>query len=306
MAFAAFRNGIYNRIKPVLPRGVQIALRRRLVRRALPGVGDTWLVDHGSGSTPTWWRGWPSGARFALVLTHDVEHTRGVDRRLRVARMEQEMGLVSSFNFVPERYALSAAIRDELVKTGFEVGVHDLRHDGRLYQSQQVFMQRACRINSYLKQWGAVGFRPGSMYHNLDWLTNLNVEYDASTLDTDPFEPQPDGVRAIFPMWVANSAGDRGYVEMPYTLPQDITLFVILQHEDTRVWEHKIEWIAANGGMASGPRPTSIRWSSSASSWPAYNGSTAGNSGMPCRGRWLDTPGLPWHMNFRLSHESNS
>jgi hypothetical protein len=175
--------------------------------------------------------------------------------------MEQEMGFVSSFNFVPELYALPAAIRDELLKTGFEVGVHDLRHDGRLYQSQQVFMQRACRINSYLKQWGAVGFRSGSMYHNLDWLTNLDVEYDASTFDTDPFEPQSDGVRTIFPMWVANSAGDRGYVELPYTLPQDMTLFVILQHEDTLVWEHKIEWIAANGGMAlMYTHPDYMRW----------------------------------------------
>jgi len=30
------------------------------------------------------------------------------------------------------------------------------------------------------------------MYHNLDWYHELEVEYDASTFDTDPFEPQPD------------------------------------------------------------------------------------------------------------------
>jgi hypothetical protein len=261
MDLAAIRNGIYNHIKPALPRAVQIALRRQMVRWALPGVADRWPIYPGSGLTPAWWRGWPSGARFALVLTHDVEHERGVARCLQLARMEREMGLVSSFNFVPERYAVPTAIRDELVKNGFEVGVHDLRHDGKLYQSQQVFMERARRINSYLKQWGAVGFRSGSMYHNLDWLTNLDVEYDASTFDTDPFEPQSDGVRTIFPMWVANSAGDRGYVELPYTLAQDMTLFVILQHDDSLVWEHKIEWIAANGGMALlDAHPDYMRW----------------------------------------------
>ena len=30
----------------------------------------------------------------------------------------------------------------------------------------------------------------------------LNIAYDASTFDTDPFEPQPDGVNTIFPFWV--------------------------------------------------------------------------------------------------------
>lgn len=133
---------------------------------------------------------------------------------------------------------------------GFEIGVHDLRHDGKLYQSKQEFMRRVLRINSYLKDWGAVGFRSGSMYHNLDWLSNLDVEYDMSTFDTDPFEPQPDGVRTIFPFWVADRIGNRGYVELPYTLPQDMTLFVILRHRDTRIWKEKLEWIAEHGGMA--------------------------------------------------------
>lgn len=142
------------------------------------------------------------------------------------------------------------SIREELIKNGFEIGVHDLRHDGKLYRSKRDFMRKAIRINSYLRQWGAVGFRSGSMYHNLDWLANLDVEYDMSTFDTDPFEPQPVGVRTIFPMWVNDSTKDRAYVELPYTLPQDMTLFVILQHKDACVWKEKLDWIAAKGGMA--------------------------------------------------------
>ena len=59
------------------------------------------------------------------------------------------------------------------------------------------------------------------MFHNLDWLHELKIEYDASTFDTDPFEPQPDGVGTIFPFWVTGRQPDEGYVEMAYTLPQD-------------------------------------------------------------------------------------
>ncbi len=88
------------------------------------------------------------------------------------------------------------------------------------------------------------------MYHNLEWLQLLDVEYDCSTFDTDPFEPQPDGLGTIFPKWIAGSAGRSGYVELPYTLPQDMTLFVLLQHDDIHVWKDKLAWIADRGGMA--------------------------------------------------------
>jgi hypothetical protein len=56
-----------------------------------------------------------------------------------------------------------------LTRNGFEVGVHDLHHDGKLYSSRQV-SRKAQQINRYLKDWGASGFRSGFMLHNLDWL----------------------------------------------------------------------------------------------------------------------------------------
>jgi len=34
------------------------------------------------------------------------------------------------------------------------------------------------------------GFSLPSMHHNLEWIGELDIEYDASTFDTDPFEPQ--------------------------------------------------------------------------------------------------------------------
>jgi predicted deacetylase len=46
-------------------------------------------------------------------------------------KLEEEMGFRSSFNFVPERYKVSPELRDCLVKKGFEVGVHGLKHDKR-------------------------------------------------------------------------------------------------------------------------------------------------------------------------------
>ena len=69
--------------------------------------------------------------------------------------------------------------------------------------------------------------------------------------DTDPFEPQPDGRHTIFPFWVprpngngsAVPASSEGYVELPYTLPQDSTLFVVLRETTPEIWMRKLDWI---------------------------------------------------------------
>jgi hypothetical protein len=100
-----------------------------------------------------------------------------------------------------------------------------------------------------LKEWGAVGFRSPSMHHNLEWIHELNIEYDASTFDTDPFEPQSDGVGTIFPFWVSKDDTEDGYVELPYTLPQDFTLFILMKEKNIDIWKEKLDWVAEHGGM---------------------------------------------------------
>jgi len=41
-----------------------------------------------------------------------------------------------------------------------------------------------------------------------------------------------------------------GYVELPYTLPQDFTLFLLLREQTVNIWLQKVDWIARHGGMA--------------------------------------------------------
>jgi len=247
MSFTKF----YYEVKPLIPWRVRMAVRRWFASRARHRANGVWPIQHGSQHPPEGWPGWPGGKRFAFVLTHDIEGPRGLERFKQLAELEMSAGVRSLYNFVPEgSYRVSADDRRWLVERGFEVGVHDLHHDGKLYRSREGFRHKAERINAYLKEWNVAGFRSGFMHHNLEWLRDLDAQYDSSTFDTDPFEPQPDGVGTIFPFWVPGRQPGSGFVELPYTLAQDSTLFVLLNETSIALWKQKLDWIAGHGGMA--------------------------------------------------------
>ena len=247
------RNRFYYSIKPLVPPSLRMKLRRWFALRKRDTVRDIWPIMPESETPPKGWPGWPEGKKFALILTHDVESRVGLQKCRELMEMETSLGFRSSFNFIPQgEYSTTAAFRQGLVDNGFEVAVHDLYHNGKLFLSKSEFSRNAPHINRHLKEWGAKGFRSGFMLHNLEWLHELDIEYDLSTFDTDPFEPQPQGRHTIFPFWVPRphgGNGSRGYVEMPYTLPQDSTLFLLLGERQPDIWFQKLDWIAKHGGM---------------------------------------------------------
>ncbi len=262
------RHQLYYLAKPFLPWRLRIAMRRAAASRALKACAGTWPINPSAATPPSGWTGWPGGKRFALVLTHDVEGPEGLANCRRLAEAEMKLGFRSCFNLIPEgTYRVKAELRQWLQNHDFEVGVHDLHHNGFLYSSATAFRRKAQRINDYLRAWNANGFRSGFMFRNLEWLHQLDIDYDTSTFDTDPFEPQYDGTGTIFPFWVghdseqprpassndgqAGTAKERGgYWELPYTLPQDSTLFLVLRETTNDIWRRKLAWLADHGGMA--------------------------------------------------------
>jgi peptidoglycan/xylan/chitin deacetylase (PgdA/CDA1 family) len=239
----------YYHVKPLISRRMQILLRSVVAKHKRRLLSSVWPVDPQAGNLPPGFPGWPQGKRFAVVLTHDVDTARGVARCQALMDLEREMGFRSSFNFVAEQYHVPPELRRKLVKDGFEVGVHGLEHSRKLYESAAIFEQHAQRINGYLKEWGAVGFRSPCVYHNFDWLYQLDIAYEASSFDTDPFEPQSDALGTIFPVHQGKVPG-REYVELPYTLPQDFTVFILFKEKDIGIWKQKLRWIVEHGGMA--------------------------------------------------------
>ena len=192
-------NQLYYRFKPYIPWHWRMNVRHLVANAQRRLYADTWPIDPQSGVAPANWRGWPASKKFAFVLTHDVEGSIGLDKVRSLMELEQQQGFRSAFNFVPEgEYRVPPDFRAELERNGFEVGVHDLRHDGKLFWPGE-YSRNIGRINGHLRDWQAKGFRTGFMLHDQRFLNQLEIDYDASTFDTDPIEPQPQGVRTIFP-----------------------------------------------------------------------------------------------------------
>jgi hypothetical protein len=259
----SWARSLYYIIKPWLPRSIQLSLRRQAIARMSKRNFPTWPVDT-SAENLNWAllkrvlslapdrslpviSFWPTSAKFCFVITHDVELQTGCDQISNILSIEQKYGVHSAWNFVPERYEVDSRLLKKLQTEGFEVGVHGLKHDGRLFESYQTFRNRADRINIYLQQWGSVGFRSPSNLRNLDWISeHLQLEYDSSCISSELYGAQPGGSCTIFPFMHGN------LVELPITLQQDFTLLEILRLSSEAAlenWLQTVQIIQAYNGM---------------------------------------------------------
>jgi hypothetical protein len=121
--------------------------------------------------------------------------------------------------------------------------MHGLRHDGRDLESRRTMNRRLPEIRAYAKRWSAVGFRSPATQRHWDLMPMLGFDYDSSYTDTDPYEPQPGGCCTYLPYF------NQELVELPITMAQDHTLFVILQNTSADTWLRKAHLIRERNGM---------------------------------------------------------
>jgi hypothetical protein len=248
----------YYRARGLMPRPAQIWLRRRYAPIQAGAPFPRWPIEPAlhdfldflhsilesiAGEPVPSIAPWPDAKRWALVLTHDIETRRGVAAMDPVLAMELSLGLKSCWNFVPRRYEVTDDQIDRLLASGCEVGVHGLYHDGRDLDPAML-PERLPGMRQAADRWRATGFRSPATHRSWDSMPLLGFDYDSSYPDTDPFEPQAGGCCTWLPFF------NRGMIELPMTMPQDHTLFVILRHRDEQAWAQKAQFLRSRGGMA--------------------------------------------------------
>jgi peptidoglycan/xylan/chitin deacetylase (PgdA/CDA1 family) len=257
LALPSWALSAFYRVRGAIPRWLQLALRRALIKRQ--GVPDfpSWPYDESvrdvlaalvAANLPAgkqirfrWF--WPGRARAALALTHDVESSAGLRNASRIADLEAARGFRSSFNVVAAHYEIDHGILRELADRGFEIGVHGVWHDRSLFSTRAAFESQQRPLRQAAETFGAVGFRSPATYRVADWLAELPFEYDCSVPLSDPYEPQPGGCCSPWPYFIGHT------VELPWTLPQDHTLFTLLRHRDIEPWLRQVERLRDAAGL---------------------------------------------------------
>ena len=253
---------MYYWVRPLLPVGVRKYLQRVHLRGWDQISFPHWPVDRSVNELfellmlftlksqnveriPFIWF-WPDGAPSSAIMTHDVETSAGRDFCGAVMDMDDSYGIKASFQVVPEqRYEVTSAFLDSITKRGFEVAVQDLNHDGRLYKNRRQFLERATKINSYRRRWGADGFRAAVLYRRQEWFKDLEFSYDMSVPNVAHLDPQRGGCCTVMPYFVGN------LVELPVTMTQDYSLFHILNDYSGDLWKTQIKLVMEKHGLLS-------------------------------------------------------
>jgi peptidoglycan/xylan/chitin deacetylase (PgdA/CDA1 family) len=177
---------------------------------------------------------WPGVHRAAVILTHDVESADGLRLAIEIADLEEARNVRSSFNIVADWYPVDHGIVRELRERGFELGVHGVHHDRSMFASKDNFDAQLPVAAAWGQELGAVGFRSPATHRRFEWLAELPFEYDCTIPHSDPFEPLPGGCCSPWPFFVGS------VVELPYTLPQDHTLFTVLNERSVDLWIRQV------------------------------------------------------------------
>ncbi len=253
---------LYYMLRPALP----VFVRRHLQQQWLKGwdakVFPRWPVDGSvdrmlrtlmrlmlqttqQARIPFIWF-WPEGRTSCAIMTHDVETESGLKFTRELMDINDTFGIKSSFQLIPDaRYVADEETRSTIRSRGFEVNVHDLKHDGYLFDGHEKFMKSAVRINEFVTRFGSSGYRSGALYRNLDWYDKFSFSYDMSVPNVAHLDPQPGGCCTVMPYFINN------ILELPVTTTQDYSLFNILQTYSLDLWQEQIALITKLNGMVS-------------------------------------------------------
>jgi hypothetical protein len=252
----------YYLVRPFLPVAIRRHIQKFRLKNSRSHQFPSWPIDStsdrvseqclaaglrasGKDAAPFVWF-WPKGYSSSAIITHDVETEQGLEFCSHLMDIDDSFGIKSSFQLVPEqRYHVSESILNNIRARGFEVNVHDLNHDGRLYSDRVEFQRRAAEINRYARNYGALGFRSGAMYRNLNWYDQFEFSYDMSVPTVGHLEAQPGGCCTLRPYFIHN------LIELPLTTTQDYSLFHILNNYSIDLWKQQIDTIMARHGLVS-------------------------------------------------------
>ena len=205
---------------------------------------------------------------FGVIMTHDVDTREGYEYGLsKFVEMEKQEDIVSTINIIPSSpaYDLDPDLVTNLVRDGFDIGMHGLHHDGKFaFLSEEEQRARIFDAAKRAKELNlpSMGYRAPWLHRTkkmVQYLTEAGFEWDSSFPDTDDSTPgyAITGSRTVFPFYPLYRDGETWkqspMLEIPVSMPQDWALlyyYKLSEESILRVWKKKMEYIKSKGGVA--------------------------------------------------------
>ncbi|MCD4707487.1 MAG: hypothetical protein K8S62_07090, partial [Candidatus Sabulitectum sp.] len=186
---------LFYKIKPLMPRGLQLFLRGHRAQKIFGELKSPYLID-GINEKPI---PVPDGYDCVVLLTHDVETHNGLAFIEPMRKIERLEGVVSTWNFVLDKYGTHPEIIRSLQDEGCECGAHGLTHDGKLFADEETYTKRMEHIIEIADKLKLTGFRSPALHRNAEWMKTIPFKWDSSFPAWDPFQPQPGGCKQYSP-----------------------------------------------------------------------------------------------------------
>ena len=196
----------YYNLKPLLPRALQLAMRRRYAKRQARAEFPRWpiepiLVERRAGraarraATERRERA-AAGSRPGPTATASPRSSPTTSRGRRASPWSADHGdraaprlpllLELRRRVVPDRGRACSTTSAPPAARSACTGSSTTASCSRAAPTSR----RSCRRSTAkLAEWDAVGFRSPATHRNADWMEELGAAYDSSFPDTDPFEP---------------------------------------------------------------------------------------------------------------------
>ena len=226
---------LFYKIKPLMPRSIQLLLRSYRAKKIYTGMDSPYLLGRENDKAfPI-----PKGYDSVILLTHDIETKAGFSMIKNMRKIELDEGVPSTWNFVLDKYGTHPDLIKSLKGEGCECGAHGLTHDGKLFENNEVYNERMKRLIDISNNLGLTGFRSPALHRNTEWMQTLPFKWDSSFPAWDPFQPQPGGCEKYAPFKI----NDKTW-ELPVTLFQDFTLFYELKEKSIDIWKEQANALA--------------------------------------------------------------
>lgn len=181
------------------------------------------------------------------ILTHDIETRTGLRNSIKLKKIEERYDVPSIWYIPASSYALNADIIKRLANNG-EIGIHGLKHDGRLFRlSDDEMIEGLLKAKTNMEALSnqvISGFRAPLLQYTNNVCRNLEKSkyaFDSSIPTWEPKNPltmRAHGIETVYPFKLYNM------VEIPISIPQDYQMIKVMNYSVKETIE---KWMQING-----------------------------------------------------------